>query len=53
MVLITKFWDPATDEYSFRKFDVKSIEAKVDNKRALLTKIGDGIFRGPPCHRDN
>jgi starch synthase len=35
-----QIWDPATDEYSFRKFDSKSIEAKVDNKRALLSKLG-------------
>jgi starch synthase len=35
-----QIWDPATDEYSFRKFDIKSIEAKVDNKRALLNKLG-------------
>jgi starch synthase len=35
-----QIWNPATDEFSFRKYDVKSIEAKVDNKRALLTKFG-------------
>jgi starch synthase len=35
-----QIWDPATDEFSFRKYDTKSIEAKVDNKRALLSKLG-------------
>jgi starch synthase len=35
-----QIWNPATDEFCFRKYDVKSIEAKVDNKRALLTKFG-------------
>lgn len=32
-------WNPATDEYIYRKYDVKSIEAKVDNKRALVTRL--------------
>lgn len=33
-------WNPAGDEFIFRKFDSKSIEAKVDNKRALLNRFG-------------
>jgi starch synthase len=36
----THLWNPSTDDYIFRKYDCKSIEAKVDNKRALLGKLG-------------
>jgi starch synthase len=43
-----QLWDPATDEYSFRKYDSKSIEAKVDNKRALLSKIGMDFSENRP-----
>ncbi len=32
-------WDPATDEFIYRKYDLKSIEAKSDNKQALLSKL--------------
>ncbi len=32
-------WNPATDEFIYRKYDVKSLEAKVDNKRALVTRF--------------
>lgn len=35
-----QIWNPATDEFIFRKYDVHSIDAKIDNKRALLTKFG-------------
>jgi starch synthase len=34
-----QIWNPATDEFIFRKYDVHSIDAKIDNKRALLTKF--------------
>ncbi len=33
-------WNPAADEYIFRKYDAKSIEAKEENKKALLTRFG-------------
>ncbi len=33
-------WNPATDEFIYRKYDIKSVEAKVDNKRALLSRFG-------------
>jgi len=33
-------WDPSSDNFVFRKYDAKSVEAKVDNKRALLTRFG-------------
>ena len=32
-------WDPASDQHIYRKFDVKSIEAKADNKRSLASKF--------------
>ena len=32
-------WDPASDQHIYRKFDVKSIEAKADNKRSLAAKF--------------
>ena len=35
-----QIWNPATDEFIFRKYDVHSIDAKIDNKKALLTKFG-------------
>ncbi|MCX7984017.1 MAG: glycogen synthase GlgA [Bacteroidetes bacterium] len=33
-------WNPATDDFIYRKYDVKSIEAKYDNKKALINKLG-------------
>ena len=36
----THIWNPLSDEHIFRKYDIKSIDAKVDNKRALLRKFG-------------
>ncbi len=33
-------WDPSTDNYIFRKYDCKTIEAKFDNKKALILKLG-------------
>lgn len=33
-------WDPANDNFIFRKYDAKSCEAKVDNKKALLKRFG-------------
>jgi len=33
-------WNPATDEGIFRKYDMKSIEAKLDNKKALTGRFG-------------
>jgi len=32
-------WNPASDEFIYRKYDVKSLDAKLDNKRALLTRF--------------
>ncbi|HEY4613811.1 MAG TPA: glycogen synthase GlgA [Bacteroidota bacterium] len=32
-------WDPASDQHIYRKYDAKSIEAKVDNKRALANRF--------------
>jgi starch synthase len=32
-------WNSATDEFIYRKYDVKSLEAKVDNKRALANRF--------------
>jgi len=32
-------WDPAKDDLIYRKYDIKTIEAKIDNKRALLSKF--------------
>ncbi len=32
-------WNSATDEFIYRKYDVKSLEAKVDNKRALVKRF--------------
>lgn len=32
-------WNPATDDFIYRKYDIKSIEAKADNKRALIQKL--------------
>ncbi len=32
-------WNPATDEFIYRKYDAKSLDAKVDNKRALLARF--------------
>lgn len=32
-------WDPAIDEHIFRKYDVKSVEAKIENKKALLDRF--------------
>ncbi|HWP81877.1 MAG TPA: glycogen synthase GlgA [Bacteroidota bacterium] len=33
-------WTPWCDDNIYRKFDIKSIEAKIDNKRALAQKFG-------------
>lgn len=33
-------WDPLQDEHVYRKYDVKSIEAKIDNKKALTKRFG-------------
>ncbi len=33
-------WDPSTDNYIFRKYDVKSVESKCDNKKALVERFG-------------
>ncbi len=33
-------WDPSADNFLYRKFDSKSIEAKSDNKNALIAKLG-------------
>lgn len=35
-----QIWNPATDEYIFRKYDTRSVEAKVDNKRSLMSRFG-------------
>ncbi|MBI2620090.1 MAG: glycogen synthase GlgA [Ignavibacteriales bacterium] len=32
-------WNPLTDELIYRKYDVKSIEAKIDNKKALVKRF--------------
>jgi len=32
-------WNPLTDEFVYRKYDAKSVEAKIDNKRALLGRF--------------
>jgi starch synthase len=32
-------WNPLSDNYIYRKYDAKSIEAKVDNKKALCNKF--------------
>lgn len=32
-------WNSATDEYIYRKYDIKSLEAKIDNKRALAGRF--------------
>lgn len=32
-------WNPATDDFIYRKYDAKSIEAKYDNKKALINKL--------------
>ncbi len=34
-----EIWNPATDNHVFRKYDQKSIEAKVENKKALLERF--------------
>jgi starch synthase len=33
-------WDPSADELIPHKFDVKSLDLKVENKRALLERVG-------------
>ncbi|MFH0991767.1 MAG: glycogen synthase GlgA [bacterium] len=33
-------WNPATDEFIYRKYDSKSLDAKIDNKKALCEKFG-------------
>ncbi|MCU0454049.1 MAG: glycogen synthase GlgA [Bacteroidetes bacterium] len=32
-------WDPSNDNFIFRKYDAKSIEAKAENKKALLKRF--------------
>lgn len=32
-------WNPATDDLVYRKYDIKSLDAKLDNKRALAGKF--------------
>ena len=32
-------WDPLMDEFIYRKFDLKSLDAKLDNKRALAERL--------------
>lgn len=32
-------WNPAKDDLIYRKYDIKSLEAKTDNKKALLAKF--------------
>jgi starch synthase len=34
-----QIWDPSKDEYIYRMYDAKSLEAKVDNKRALVNRF--------------
>lgn len=41
-------WNPLTDEYAYRKFDVKSIDAKLDNKKALLKRFNIPYKEGVP-----
>ena len=36
----SNLWDPSTDEFIFRKFDARSIEAKIENTRSLVTRFG-------------
>ncbi len=33
-------WNPLSDEYIYRKYDMKSVDAKIENKRALVSKMG-------------
>jgi starch synthase len=33
-------WDPSEDNFIYRRYDIKSIDAKIDNKQALLKKYG-------------
>jgi starch synthase len=33
-------WTPWADNYIFRKYDVKSLEAKIENKKALAERFG-------------
>ncbi len=35
-----QMWNPLADNLIYRKYDVKSIEAKIDNKKALCAKFG-------------
>lgn len=32
-------WNPSADEFIYRMYDAKSVEAKIDNKRALVAKF--------------
>ncbi|MGB2869737.1 MAG: glycogen synthase GlgA [Bacteroidota bacterium] len=32
-------WNPSADEFIYRKYDAKSVEAKTDNKKALVAKF--------------
>lgn len=33
-------WDPQTDIHIYRRFDMKSLDAKIDNKRAVTERFG-------------
>ena len=33
-------WDPLSDDHIYRKYDLKSLEAKTDNKKALAKRFG-------------
>lgn len=34
-----EIWDPSTDNHIFRKFDIKSFEAKIENKKDLVNRF--------------
>lgn len=44
----THIWNPLSDEHIFRKYDIKSTDAKVENKRALLRKFGLAFEEATP-----
>jgi starch synthase len=41
-------WNPLSDPHIYRKYDIKSIDAKVENKRALVTKFGLAFNESTP-----
>lgn len=43
-----QIWNPVADEYIYRKFDIKSIDAKLDNKKALLHRFNIPYKEGVP-----